>query len=255
MAVAVSEPAGAVAALQHAVWVRVCHWVLTASVLTLAVTGVEILMVHPRLYWGEVGNDLTPALVELPISRNYRHGGYDAATPFFDRAASPVSASRTFDIFNQNGWGRSLHFLAAWGLALAGTIYLLMGLADGHFRAHVWPRLRELAPGLVWRDLIDHVRFRIRPPTGGPHYGLLQKCAYSFVVFVAGPLIVATGLAMSPAMTAAVPLLTVLFGGYQSARTIHFFTFAALVGFVLVHLVMVAASGFRRQLRGITLGE
>jgi thiosulfate reductase cytochrome b subunit len=255
MAVAVSEPADAGAALQHAAWVRVCHWVLTASVLTLVVTGVEILMVHPRLYWGEVGNDLTPALLELPISRNYRHGGYEAVTPFFERAARPVSASRTFDIFNQNGWGRSLHFLAAWGLALAGTIYLLMGLADGHFHAHVWPRLKELAPALVWRDVIDHVRFRIRPPTGGPRYGLLQKCAYSFVVFVAGPLIVLTGLAMSPAMTAAAPLLTLLFGGYQSARTIHFFTFAALVGFVLVHLVMVVASGFRRQLRGMTLGD
>ena len=127
----------------HALWVRICHWLLTASVLTLGVTGFVILMVHPRLYWGEVGNDLTPALLELPISRNYRHGGWEAATPFFERSASPISASRTFEIFNQNGWGRSLHFLAAWGLVVVGALYVLIGLSDGYFRAHMWPRLRE----------------------------------------------------------------------------------------------------------------
>jgi thiosulfate reductase cytochrome b subunit len=224
-------------------------------VLTLAFSGYVILMVHPRLYWGEVGNDLMPALLELPISRNHRHGGWEARTPFFEGAASPISASRTFEIFNQNGWGRSLHFLAAWTLAVVGAAYTLMGLSDGHFRKHIWPRVRELAPHLVWRDVIDHVRLRIRPATGGPQYGLLQKCAYSFVVFIAGPVIVATGLAMSPAITAAVPQLSVLFGGYQSARTIHFFTFIALVFFSLVHVVMIVTSGFRRQVRGMTIGD
>ena len=96
----------------HARWVRISHWIVTLSVLMLAFTGFEILMVHPRLYWGNAGNDLTPALLELPISRNYKHGGWDKPTPFFQDAEGPVSASRTYDIFNQNGWGRSLHFLA-----------------------------------------------------------------------------------------------------------------------------------------------
>lgn len=239
----------------HALWVRICHGVLTASVLTLAFSGYVILMVHPRLYWGEVGNDLTPAFLELPISRNYRHGGWEARTPFFEGAASPISASRTVEIFNQNGWGRSLHFLAAWALAVVGAVYTLIGLSDGHFRKHIWPRVRELAPHLVWRDVIDHLRWRIRPATGGPQYGLLQKCAYSFVVFIAGPMIVATGLAMSPAVTAAVPPLSALFGGYQSARTIHFLTFVALVFFSLVHVVMIVTSGFRRQVRAMTIGD
>jgi hypothetical protein len=65
----------------HTRWVRVSHWIVTVSFLTLAFTGVVILMAHPRLYWGEVGNDLTPALVELPISRNYRHGGWENRAP------------------------------------------------------------------------------------------------------------------------------------------------------------------------------
>lgn len=241
-------------ALRHARWVRIAHGIVTASVLTLALTGVEILMVHPRLYWGEAGNDLMPALLELPISRNYKHGGFTAPTPFFDGAAAPVSANRTYDIFNQNGWGRSLHFLAAWWLVVPGLIYLAIGLGGGHFRTHLWPRAAELGPGAMWNDLVNHLR-AARPRVGGPQYGLLQKCAYSVVVFVAAPLMGVTGLAMSPAVSAAVPFLPRLFGGYQSARTVHFFTFIALGLFVLVHVAMVARTGFRRQLRAMTIGD
>ncbi len=239
----------------HARWVRISHWIVTVSVLTLAFSGFVILMAHPRLYWGDAGNDLTPALVELPISRNYQHGGWDNPTPFFQNAAGPISADRTYDIFNQNGWGRSLHFLAAWCLVLPGAVYLLAGIFGGHFRSYIWPRAKELAPSLVWRDVVDHLRLRIPPARGGPHYGLLQKCAYSLVVFLEVPLMVLTGLAMSPAVTAALPSLLRLFGGYQSARTIHFFTFVALLLFVFVHVVMVIKSGFRRQIRAMTRGE
>ena len=200
----------------HSRWVRATHWIGTLSFLTLAFTGFVILMAHPRLYWGEVGNDLTPALIELPISRNHRHGGWENNTPFFQESTSPVSASRTFDIFNKNGWGRSLHFLAAWFLVFTGAAYLLAGLFTGHFRRHIVPRPKEMRSGL-WRDVLDHVRLRIRAATGGPHYGLLQKCTYFAVVFFAFPLIVVSGLAMSPAITAAYPILTRVFGGFQSA--------------------------------------
>jgi thiosulfate reductase cytochrome b subunit len=224
-------------------------------VLTLAFSGFEILMVHPRLYWGNAGNDLTPALLELPISRNYKHGGYDRPVRLTESASGPVSANRTYDIFNQNGWGRSLHFLAAWFLVLPGLVYLLLGILGGHFRSHIWPRVRDLSPRLVWRDVVAHLRFRIPTASGGPRYGLLQKCAYSLVVFVVAPLMVATGLTMSPAVTAAFPVLLNLFGGIQSARTIHFFASAVLVLFVIVHVVMVVRSGFRRQIRAMTLGR
>jgi thiosulfate reductase cytochrome b subunit len=239
----------------HARWVRLSHGIVSVSLLTLALTGFVILMAHPRLYWGEVGNDLTPALIELPISRNYQHGGWDQPTPFFQNAEGPISASRTYDIFNQNGWGRSLHFLAAWCLALPGALYLLAGLVGGHFRSHIWPTAGDLAPRLVWRDIVEHLRLRIPPASGGPYYAVLQKCAYSFVVFVAAPLMVVTGLAMSPAVTAAFPFVLRLCGGYQSARTIHFFTFVALLLFVVVHVAMVIKSGFRRQIRAMTVGE
>ena len=238
----------------HARWVRIAHWVLAMSLLTLAVSGVFILMVHPRLYWGEAGNDLMPALLELPISRNYQHAGWKAHAVLCGRR-SPISASRTFEIFNQNGWGRSLHFLAAWWLVVPGALYLWTGLTRGHFRAHVLPHRRELTPHVLWQDVVAHIRLRIPSATGGPQYGTLQKCAYSVVIFVAAPLMVVTGLAMSPAVTAAVPLLSGVFGGYQSARTIHFFAFVVLLLFVIAHVVMVVKSGFRRQIRAMIAGE
>jgi thiosulfate reductase cytochrome b subunit len=239
----------------HARWVRISHWILTASFLTLAVSGVFILMVHPRLYWGEVGNDLTPALVELPISRNHQHGGWTGQTPFFDAPDSPISASRTFFIFNQNGWARSLHFLAGWLLVVPGAVYLLAGLFGGHFRAQLWPRAKEVAPRHLWRDAVGHLRLRIPPASGSSRYGLLQKCTYSLVMFGVVPLIVVTGLTMSPAVTAAFPFLLDLFGGYQSARTLHFFAFVFLILFLLVHVVMVIRSGWKRQMRAMTVGD
>ena len=238
----------------HARWVRVSHWILAASVLTLAVSGFEILMVHPRLYWGKAGNDLTPALFELPISRNYQHGGWARPVTFVPGTNPIVSAARTYDIFNQNSWGRSLHFLAAWFLVITGLFYLLAGLLSGHLWRHLVPRLKELAPGHLWQDVVAHLHLPFARALVGPPYGVLQKLSYAGVVLIALPLMTITGLAMSPAVTAAYPGLLDLFGGSQSARTIHFFVFAVLVLFLFVHLAMVTLTGFRRQMHAMTFG-
>jgi len=241
-------------ATRHVGWVKVSHWVVTVSFFALLLSGVIILMAHPRLYWGETGNNLTPAFLELPLGRNHHHPGWESQTPFFAEPGSPVTANRTYDIFNQNGWGRSLHFLAAWFLVVPGAIYLLAGLFTRHFRRHIVPRRHECAMTALKQDLRNHLRFRITPATGGPHYGLLQKYTYCALIFGALPLAVVTGLAMSPAITASYPFLLEMFGGVQSARTLHFFASLALVLFVIVHVTMVAKSGFRRQMKAMTTG-
>ena len=225
-----------------------------ASVLALAVSGTVILMSHPRLYWGKAGNDLTPALFELPISRNYKHGGWAQWERFDSGHGSVVSAARTYDIFNQNSWARSLHFLAAWFLLLAASLYFAIGLASGHLWRHIVPRLHDLKPWNIREDIVKHLQFPLPQAGGGPPYGVLQKLTYAGVVFVAVPLMVLTGLAMSPAVTAAFPSLLDLFGGSQSARTLHFFTFAALMLFAIVHVVMVVLTGPKRHLRAMTIG-
>jgi len=230
---------------------------VTLAFLVLFFSGIEILMVHPRLYWGEVGNELTPALLELPISRNHDREEWEEEVPFYSSKNSPVSAGRKFDelMFNQNGWGRSLHFLAAWILVLTGVIYLLLGVFSAHFRYNIWPKFKELTFYHFLSDLKDHFQMKIAPASGGPSYGLLQKLAYSTVIFIAFPLAVVTGFTMSPAITAAYPVLLELFGGFQSARTIHFFTSLALELFLLMHLVMILISGFKNQIKYMTLGK
>jgi len=240
----------------HALWVRFCHWLLAASVLALIVSGFVVLMAHPRLYWGEAGNDLTPALLELPISRNYRHGGWQQTVVFEDGPAGRVvSASRTYEIFNENGWGRSLHFLAGWALVATGAVYLLAGLVTGHLLRDLVPRVRDLAPSTLWRDLVSRLRGTSASVPPGPPYGALQRCAYFAAVFLALPLLTVTGLAMSPTVTAAYPAIATVWGGSQSARTIHFFTFAFVALFAIGHVLMAARAGFGRQLLALTIGS
>lgn len=238
-------------ASKHRNWVKLSHWIVTVSFLALTVTGFEMIMVHPRFYWGEAGNDLTPALFEVPVSRNYHHGGYSSSTPFFVKPESPVSASRTYDIFNQNGWGRSLHFLSGWFLTLTGLLYLLAGTFTGHFRRHLWPQLWSLKH--LKEDMRRHWKWDIPATSGGPDYGFLQRLSYLGVIFVLMPLIAMTGMTMSPAITAEHGWLLKLFLGAQSARTIHFMVSVALELFLAVHLVMIVKSGFRKQVRSMTL--
>ena len=215
---------------RHALWVRVCHWVLAFSVLTLAYSGFYILLVHPRLYWGEVGNDLTPALLELPLNDNHRPEAWQQTVTFDTLANTPISASRTEDIFNANGWARSLHFLAGWIFVVAGALYFAFGVVTRH----------------VWRDLW---------PRRGGSYSLLQRCAYTSVAFVLLPFMVLAGLAMSPQVVAAFPVLIEIFGGHQSARTLHFFGFVAITAFVVGHVAMVVLTGFGRHMRTMILGR
>jgi thiosulfate reductase cytochrome b subunit len=239
----------------HPSWVRICHWLAAVSFLTLAVTGFLILMVHPRLYLGEVGNDLTPALLTLPISNNYRPSELQPTVAFSELPSRPISADRNYAIFNKNGWARSLHFLAAWVFVAVGVIYLAMGIVTGHIVRDLLPRIRQLSPSAIWQDLKNHLRIDFESVRAGQRYNLLQKLAYSSVLFIVLPVMIATGFTMSPAITSAYPLLLDLFGGYQSARTVHFFGYAALLLFLIVHVAMVIATGFSKQLRAMTWGK
>jgi thiosulfate reductase cytochrome b subunit len=241
------------AASGHAGWVRICHWLIAASVLVLGVSGIVILMAHPRLYWGAAGNDLTPAWIELPLGRNFHHGGWGPALAFAD-APGAISRVRVYDIFNQNGWARSLHFLTAWIFLAALVAYLALGLATGHLARDLAPRARDLGPANLWRELKARLRLPMPPARGGPPYGPLQRIVYAAVALAALPAMVLSGLAMSPTADAAWPWIPEIFGGPQSARSVHFLTLCALVLFLIVHLAMVVLTGFGRQMTAMTLG-
>ncbi len=224
---------------RHSGLVRVTHWLITFAFLALLVSGLEIVVSHPRFYWGETGNVNTPPLFKIPIpsSRNMIPTGYGYVLP------------------DQNGWSRYLHFQSAWVLVLIGLLYGVAGLLNGHFRRNLLPALSDISPKRLVASIVEHLRFK-RP--GGEEawsYNVLQRLAYLLVIFVLSPMIIWTGLAMSPSFVSAVPAAVNILGGQQSARTLHFFLTWALVLFLLIHVLMVFLAGFRSRMRAMITGR
>ncbi len=224
---------------RHSALVRVTHWITTLCFLALLVSGVEIVISHPRFYWGETGNDLTPTLFKLPIpaSRNLVPTGYGYVLP------------------DQNGWSRYLHFQAAWVVILTGLLYAIFGFLTGHFRKDLLPGGADLSWRAFSTSIASHLRFERPSEAEVWSYNVLQRLSYLLVIFVLFPLVIWTGLAMSPAFVSAFPATVNVLGGQQSARTLHFFVSLALVLFLLVHVAMVWLAGFRSRVRAMITGH
>ena len=193
----------------------------------LLVSGVAILLAHPRLYWGETGAVGASSLIDLPL-------------PF---------------VFGPSGWGRYLHFLSAWVSVLTGVLYVVSGLRTRHFREHLIPAREDLSWSSIARVAADHLRLKRRTDEEALTYNVLQRLAYATVVFLLFPLMIWTGLAMSPAITSVIPVAVTLLGGQQSARTIHFVAAVALVLFLVVHVAMICLGGFAASMRAMILGR
>ena len=215
---------------RHPALVRVTHWITTLAFLALLVTGVEILISHPRFYWGETGNVRTPALFQLPIpaSRQAVPTGYGYVLP------------------DQNGWSRYLHFQSAWVAVVTGLLYVGYGIVRGHFRQNLLPDRAGIA---------RRFRFGEAREEDAWSYNALQRATYLAVIFVLFPLVIWTGLAMSPGFVSAIPATVTLLGGQQSARTIHFFVSIALVVFLGVHILMICLAGFRSRVGAMITGR
>lgn len=225
--------------VRHSLLVRVTHWVMTLAFLALLVSGLEIVLSHPRFYWGETGNVNTPVLFKIPVpsSRNLVPTGYGYVLP------------------DQNGWSRYLHFQSAWVFVLTGLLYVGAGLLAGHFRRNLVPAAPEVAPKRLARKIWESVRLRRPGAEEAWSYNGLQRVTYLVVIFVLAPLVVWTGLAMSPAFVSAVPSAVNLLGGQQSARTLHFVVTLVLLAFLLVHVSMVALAGFWSRMRAMITGR
>jgi thiosulfate reductase cytochrome b subunit len=220
---------------RHSALVRVTHWITTVCVFALMLSGFEIVISHPRFYWGETGNVMTPSLFDLPIpaSRPWVQTGYGFVLP------------------DQNGWSRNLHFEAAWLIVFTGLLYVIRGLRDRHFRKNLLPSANDLTWRALSKDVADHLRFQRPGEAEARSYNVLQRLTYLSVIFVLFPLAIWTGLAMSPAIVSVFPILAKAVGGQQSARTIHFIVSVFLVIFLLIHIVMVWRSGFRNRMRAM----
>jgi thiosulfate reductase cytochrome b subunit len=225
--------------LRHSALVRVTHWITVVAFFALLISGAEIVISHPRFYWGEVGNVMTRPLFTLPIpsSRDTVPTGYGYVMP------------------DQNGWSRYLHFQAAWVAVLTGLAYVIWSLWSGHLGKNLFPTSGDR----TWRAFRDVIAKCLRrapqDQEAARSYNVVQRTTYLTVIFVLFPLVIWTGLAMSPAFTAAFPFTASALGGRQSARTIHFFVSGILLLFLIVHVAMIVLAGFKSRMRAMITGR
>lgn len=213
---------------RHSLLVRVTHWVNAVAFFCLVASGIGILVAFPALYWGETGYPgMEGAWISFGIEENFDH----------------------------TAWGRNIHFLFAWVLVINGLIYMLKGLLTGHVKRKLLPTRTQLKPRNIRADIWQHMRMKTHKAEEGEGYNFLQKSAYLAVIFILFPMMLLTGLTMSPAVTATFPELFTLFGGRQSARTIHFISASMLLLFFFIHIWQIFLVGAAGEIRAMITGR
>lgn len=243
---------------------RVLHWIAAISIFVLLWSGMMVFNIHPRLYWGEVGYFGAPAVAELvgdtttePPQIELRIGSLAMDVTGIMGRINRQPYIRIFGYPEGFAFGenRALHFTAAWALVLAWLYYLYHLIDSGRLR-DVWlPKKQELTARHIGQDIMNHLKFRRAKGAEARQYNILQKLSYLGVMFVLMPLIILTGLTMSNSVTTAWPFLFDLFGGRQSARTLHFIFMSLLMLFVLVHVIQVFVAGFVNHFRSMITGR
>jgi thiosulfate reductase cytochrome b subunit len=250
---------------RQSIWTRATHWIWAISLFFILLSGLQIFNAHSTLYIGKqsgfgfdnsvfsMGAVRTPQGLEGRTTiLGYQFdttGVFGVSGTSENPQARGFPAALTIPSYRDLATGRVVHFFFAWVLVATLFVWLVASLVNGHLRRDLRPTGRDLAQ--LPRDVADHARLRFRH-TG--RYNVLQKLSYCIVFFVLFPLIVLTGLTMSPGMDAAWPWLLDVFGGRQTARTIHFVTMTLLVLFFLVHIIMVFAAGPINELRSMITG-
>ncbi len=218
---------------RHAIGTRVWHWMNAVAIFVLLGSGLGISNAHPRLYWGRYGANFDPAWLQLP------------------RFPSWITIPASYNLAISRRW--HLFFALVLGFGLLG--YMVWSLANRHFARDLRLHRRELSRGHIWADVRAHLNFRFHDPERPREYNIFQKLSYIGVIFLALPLAILTGIALSPGMNAAWPWVLDVLGGRQSARSIHFITATALALFIIVHLVLVILAGPVNEVRSMITGR
>jgi thiosulfate reductase cytochrome b subunit len=250
---------------RQSAWTRVTHWLWAISLFFLLLSGLQIFNARPDLYIGQqsgfgfdnsvlsfsaANTDQGPKGYTTLLGKTFDTTGVlGLSGSGEDLAARAFPAWATIPSYQDLATGRVVHFFFAWVLAATLLVWLISGVITGHIRRDLLPRGRDLRR--LPRDIADHVRLRFHHARD---YNVLQKLSYAGVLFILLPLMILTGLTMSPGMDTALPFLLDIFGGRQTARTIHFIGMALLVLFFLVHILMVLAAGPLNELRSIVTG-
>jgi Ni/Fe-hydrogenase b-type cytochrome subunit len=228
-----------VSVYRHRLATRLWHWINAVTIFVMIGTGLMILNAHPQLYWGQYGANL-----DTPW---FRVGDWFAGGRFPGWLTIPS----TYNLALARRWHLSFALILGFGL----LIFMVASLLNRHFQRDMRIRARELTPGHLWADIKEHWAFRFHDPANPAAFNVLQKIAYAVAIFVLIPLVIFTGLAMSPGMNAAWPWLVDLFGGRQSARSLHFIAMLGIIGFIIVHLALVILAGAFNEVRSMITGR
>ena len=252
---------------RHRLSTRLWHWVNVVAFFIMVMSGMMIFNAHPRLYWGQYGANFDHPWLEISAKDQKGHLRIGSATVettgvlgvWRDKAG--VINTRAFP-----GWAtipsrynladsRLWHLFFAWVLAVGLFAYLLISLWNRHIQDEIAPTADEVKPAHVWQDIKDHARLRFPTGVAATRYNILQKMSYGLVLLILLPLMVLTGLSMSPGTNAFAGGLVELFGGRASARSIHFIVMWLLLGFFLVHIAMVILAGPINEVRSMITGR
>jgi len=219
--------------LRHALATRIWHWINAVAVVILLGSGLGISNAHPRLYWGRYGANFDHAWAQVP------------------RFPAWITIPANYNLAISRRW----HLLFALVLAFGLLAFMLASLVNRHFARNLRLKRADVSAAHLAQDVRDHLDLRFHDADDPGAYNSLQKWSYILVIFLALPLMILTGLALSPGMDAAWPWLLDLFGGRQSARSIHFVTSALIGGFVVLHLTLVILAGAGNELRSMITGK
>lgn len=263
------NPRAKVMIRRHSGVTRITHWLNVLFVSLLLLSGLQVFNAHPALYWGAKSTFAEPWLsmkkVEIGdqprgITTIAGHsfdttGLFGWSGPEGAREQRGFPAWATVPSWRDLSAGRDWHFFFAWLFVVNGLVYWLWGLIGGHVRRDLLPARDQLAPRHILHEIATHARLQFPKGDEARRYNVIQKLTYLSVVAVLLPLMLLTGLCMSPGFNATVPGLIDLFGGRQSARTIHFLSATAIVLFIVVHLILVMVSGLWNNLRSMITGR
>jgi thiosulfate reductase cytochrome b subunit len=252
---------------RHRISTRIWHWINALALLILLMSGLMIFNAHPRLYWGQYGANTDSAWLEIGSQQGRGFvklgdtkinsagilGSYSDQKGIARERAFPYWATipSNYNLSTARLW----HFFFAWILSGALLLYMIRSLFNGHIIRDLHIKRAQWSPAHIWHDIKDHARLRFPTGTDALNYGILQKLSYTSVIFVLIPLMIFTGLTMSPGMNAAWPWLLDLFGGRQSARSLHFISAFLLVAFFVVHMIMVLLAGPINEVRSMITGK
>lgn len=254
---------------RHALVTRITHWINLLAIMMLLMSGLQIFNAHPALYWGQKATFAQPWLSMTAEDRGTRSVGITQlgdlkfeTTGLFGysgkvgaREPRGFPSWATIPSYRALVDGRHWHFFFAWLFVLNGLVYLSGNLINGHLRRDLLPTPDQLSPSHIWHEIKTHAQLKFPKGEDARRYNVIQKATYLAVIGIILPLMVMTGLTMSPGVDAGQPWLVALFGGRQSARTLHFICASLVTAFIVVHVILVLVSGVFNNLRSMITGK